>query len=102
MSKARIYKPAKSAMQSGEARSKHWVLEFEPEAAKRPEALMGWVSSSDTQRQVRLEFDTLDEAVAYATREGLAYSVIEPKPRTPVHKSYADNFKFGRTRSWTH
>jgi hypothetical protein len=99
---ARIFKPAKTAMQSGEARTKEWVLEFEPGAARDVDPLMGWTSSSDMQSQVRLEFDTKDEAVAYATREGLAYTLTEPKPRKPIRKSYADNFRFGRTDNWTH
>ena len=99
---ARIYKPAKSAMQSGEARAKDWVLEFEPEAPVRPDPLMGWAGSSDTRAQVRLEFDTKDEAIAYATRNGLAYTVAEPMPRARVKKSYGDNFKFGRIGTWTH
>ena len=99
---ARIYKPTKTAMQSGEARTKEWVLDFEPQAKREPEPLMGWVGSSDTQAQVRLEFDSKDDAVAYATRMGLAYTVIEPKPRKPIRKSYADNFRFGRIGSWTH
>lgn len=98
----RIYKPSRTAMQSGEARTKDWVLEFEPEARREPEPLMGWVSSADTRAQVQLEFATKDEAIAYATREGLAFSVVEPKPRKPIRKSYADNFRYGRTRSWTH
>ena len=51
---------------------------------------------------MRLEFDTKEEAIAYATREGLAYTLIEPKPRKPIRKSYADNFRFGRTDNWTH
>jgi ETC complex I subunit conserved region len=75
----RIYQPARTAMQSGEARTKEWVLEFE-----------------------RLEFDSKDDAVAYATRNGLAFTVSEPKPRRAIRKSYADNFKFGRIGSWTH
>jgi len=99
---ARIYKPAKTAMQSGEARTKEWILEFEPAAAPTVDPLMGWTSSSDTQAQVRLEFDTKDEAIAYATREGLAYTLAEPKPRKPIRKSYADNFRYGRTTNWTH
>jgi len=99
---ARIFKPAKTAMQSGEARTKEWVLEFEPGARRDVDPLMGWTSSSDMQSQVRLEFDTKDEAVAYATREGLAYTLTEPKPRKPIRKSYADNFRFGRTDNWTH
>jgi hypothetical protein len=99
---ARIFKPAKTAMQSGEARTKEWVLEFEPASARDIDPLMGWVSSRDMQAQVRLEFDTKEEAIAYATRVGLAYTLSEPKPRKPIKKSYADNFKFGRTTNWTH
>lgn len=98
----RIYKPAKTAMQSGEARTKEWVLEFEPEAKSAPDPLMGWISSSDTKAQVRLEFDSKDEAVAFAVREGYAYTVVEPKPRKPIRKTYADNFRFGRIGNWTH
>jgi hypothetical protein len=99
---ARIFKPAKTAMQSGEARTKDWVLEFEPQSPETRDPLMGWTSSSDTLAQVRLEFETKDEAMAYATRNGLAYTVVEPKPRRAIRKSYADNFKFGRLGSWTH
>lgn len=99
---ARIYKPAKSAMQSGEARTKEWVLRFEPEVRSRPDPLMGWISSSDMKAQVELEFDSKEEAIAYAERNGIAYSLAEPKPRKPVRKSYADNFKFGRVGNWTH
>ena len=98
----RIFKPAKTAMQSGEARTKEWVLEFEPQSAPSVDPLMGWTSSSDMKSQVRLEFDTKDEAIAYATREGLAYTVAEPKPRKPIRKSYADNFRYGRIGNWTH
>lgn len=99
---ARIFKPARTAMQSGEARTKEWVLEFESASPRSADPLMGWTSSSDTQTQVRLEFDTKEEAIAYATREGLAYTLAEPKPRKPIRKSYADNFRFGRIGNWTH
>jgi ETC complex I subunit-like protein len=99
---ARIFKPAKTAMQSGEARTKEWVLEFAPASPRSADPLMGWTSSRDTQTQVRLEFDTKEEAIAYATREGLAYTVAEPKPRKPIRKSYADNFRYGRIGNWTH
>jgi hypothetical protein len=99
---ARIFKPAKTAMQSGEARTKEWILEFEPEKPREVDPLMGWISSSDMRAQIRLEFDTKDEAIAYATREGIPYTVIEPKPRKPIRKSYADNFRFGRIGNWTH
>jgi hypothetical protein len=99
---ARIFKPARTAMQSGEARTKEWVLEFEPASPRSADPLMGWTSSSNTQTQVRLEFETKEEAIAYATREGLAYTLAEPKPRKPIRKSYADNFRFGRIGNWTH
>jgi hypothetical protein len=99
---ARIFKPARTAMQSGEARTEEWVLEFAPASPRSADPLMGWTSSRDTQTQVRLEFDTKDEAIAYATREGLAYTVAEPKLRKPIRKSYADNFRYGRRTNWTH
>ena len=99
---ARIFKPAKSAMQSGYGRSKDWVLEHEPAERREVEPLMGWTSSADTRTQIRLSFDTKEEAIAYAEKHGLAYTVSEPQPRKPVRKSYSDNFKFGRIGSWTH
>ncbi len=99
---ARIYKPAKTAMQSGEARTKEWVLEHEPASPRRIDPLMGWTSSGDMRQELRLSFDTKEEAVAYAERNGIPYSLAEPKPRRQVRKSYADNFKFGRIGSWTH
>jgi hypothetical protein len=99
---ARIYKPAKTAMQSGLARTKEWVLENEPQTAREIDPLMGWTSSRDTGQQVRLEFDTKDEAVAYAERNGIPYTVDEPQVRKTVRKAYADNFKFGRIGAWTH
>ncbi len=99
---ARIFKPAKTAMQSGEACTKEWVLEFDAEAKREIDPLMGWTSSPDTQSQVRLEFASKDEAIAYAVRQGVAYTVVEPKPRQLVKKSYGENFKFGRIGTWTH
>lgn len=99
---ARIFKPAKTAMQSGEARTKEWVLEFEPSARRAADPLMGWTSSSDMGAELRLRFASKAEAIAYAERTGLAYVVTDPKPRNPRVKSYADNFKFGRIGSWTH
>ena len=99
---ARIFQPAKTAMQSGKGRTKGWVLEHEPVSAREIDPLMGWTSSSDTGQQVRLSFDSKEEAIAYAERNGLAYTVTEPRPRRPTKKSYADNFKFGRIGLWTH
>ncbi len=99
---ARIYRPAKTAMQSGQARTKQWVLEHEPAAPRVVDPLMGWTGSTDTRAQVTLSFDTLEEATAYAEKHGLAYRVESPSPRKPVRKSYSDNFRFGRIGSWTH
>ena len=99
---AYIYKPAQTAMQSGPARAKEWVLEYEPEAAREIDPLMGWTASRDMRQQLRLTFDTKEEAIAYAERGCIAYILSEPTPRRPVRKAYADNFRFGRRGSWTH
>ncbi len=99
---ARIYKPARTAMQSGTAKTKGWVLEFEPEAPRVVEPLMGWTSSTDMKSQVRLRFDSREEAVAYCEREGIAYQVYEPKEPTRRTMAYADNFAFQRRGLWTH
>jgi hypothetical protein len=98
---ARIFKPAKSAMQQGDA-PREWVLEFEPELPLQLEPLMGWTSSEETRRQVRLRFPTLEEAVAYATRQGIPFRIEEPNETELKPKSYAENFKFGRIGNWTH
>ncbi len=93
----RIYRPAKSAMQSGTAHSKRWVLEFEPQGPKQIDDLMGWIGSKDTLNQVRLRFSTKEEAIAYAEREDLAYRVFTDRPKRDIKpKSYADNFRFDR------
>ncbi len=99
---ARIYKPAKTAMQSGTAKTKEWVLDFEPEQPREIEPLMGWTSSGDMAQQIRLRFDTADEAVAYCERRGIAYQVSAPKPTTRTGLSYSDNFAFKRRDAWTH
>jgi hypothetical protein len=99
---ARIYKPTQTAMQSGLARTKEWVLEYEPEAPSEIDPLMGWTSSRDMRSQVQLQFSTKEEAIAYAERRGIAYRLVEPKPRAAVRKSYSDNFRFGRKEAWTH
>ncbi len=77
-------------MQSGKAKTKDWVLEFEPQSAKLPDPLMGWQQSSDMDGQIRLSFDTLEEAVAYAKGSGIPFQVLEPKPVKRVIKAYAD------------
>ncbi len=99
---ARIYKPSKSAMQSGRAKAEQWKLEFEPASARTPDPLMGWSSSNDTQSQVVLRFDTQEEAVAYAQRHGIPFQVFPAKESKPIIKAYADNFAFQRKEPWTH
>jgi hypothetical protein len=99
---ARIFKPAKNAMQSGTAQTKEWQLDYEPEQPRVIEPLMGWTSSGDMKQQLTLRFHTKEEAVAYCERYGIPYQVIEPKEpvRRPV--AYADNFAFRRAEPWTH
>ena len=99
---ARIYRPAKGATQSGLARTKLWLLEFDQETAREIEPLMGWTSSGDTRQQLKLRFDTKEEAVAYAEREGVAYRIEEPQETKRRTMSYSDNFKFSRVTPWTH
>ena len=102
MSLARIYKPAKTAMQSGQANTKEWVLDYEPAEPRQVEPLMGWTSSGDMRSQLRLRFDTKDEAIAYCERHGIAYQVSEAHERARHGLSYADNFATSRRTPWTH
>ena len=101
---ARIYKPTQTAMQSGPARTKEWVLEYEPEAPREIDPLMGWTSSRDMKSQLRLAFATKEEAVAYADRYAIAHEVFEPKKRRHIvrQNGYGDNFASGRRQAWTH
>ncbi|MBI1198131.1 MAG: ETC complex I subunit [Phenylobacterium sp.] len=100
---ARIFRPSKTAMQSGRAKTRDWVLEFEPKDARRPDPLMGWTITSDTESsQVRLSFDTKEEAVRYAEQHGIAFQLIDSTPPKRILKAYADNFAFGRRTPWTH
>jgi NADH dehydrogenase len=101
---AKIYRPAKSAMTSGQAKTKDWVLEFAPETARRMDPLMGWTGSGDMRAQVMLSFDTKEEAAHYAQRHGIPFVVLEPKTRKPVirPKGYGQNFATERRAAWTH
>jgi len=92
----RIYQPTKTAMQSGRAKTGTWTVEFELATPKAPEPLMGWTSAGDTLGQVRLSFDSRDDAVAYCTKHGYAYSIQMPQQRQIKPKAYADNFKYDR------
>jgi hypothetical protein len=100
--RARIYEPARSAMQAGKAETRKWVLEFEPESPLGIDPLMGWTSSSDMRRQVALEFDSCEEAVAYCEANGIDYQVFEAHRPALRPKSYADNFRFDRKEPWSH
>jgi hypothetical protein len=99
---ARIYRPARTAMSSGEAKTHEWVLEYEPERPKTIEPLMGYTSSDDMKSQIQLRFDTREVAVAYAERNGIPYRVFEPKARARPSIAYSDNFRRDRTQPWTH
>ncbi len=99
---ARIYKPGKSATQSGAARTRAWVLQFDASEPREVEPLMGWTSSGDMDSQIRLWFATKEEAVAYAERNGIDYRVEEPAPVARRVMSYSDNFRPGRIGQWTH
>jgi hypothetical protein len=99
---ARIFEPAKSAMQSGRALTKRWLLEYEPEKALEIDPLMGWTSSSDMRQQVQLQFDTCDEAIAYCKAHNIPYQVFEPHRPVTRPKSYAENFRYDRKEPWSH
>jgi hypothetical protein len=90
----RIYKPSKTAMQSGRSNTKGWILEFEPYDGLKLDPLMGWSGSQDTSRQLKMRFPTKDDAIAYAKRRGLTYRSQEPKERILQLKTYADNFAY--------
>jgi hypothetical protein len=99
---ARIYKPARSAMQSGHANTKEWALDYEPEQPPTIEPLMGWTSSGDMKQEVHLSFDTKEEAIAYCERNGIAYEAFESTPPKQQRISYSDNFAATRRSPWTH
>jgi hypothetical protein len=99
---ARIYKPSKASNQSGMARTKSWLLVFEQDKPREIEPLMGWTASGDTRQQVTLSFDTKEEAIAFAEREGISYRVEQPHEVKRRTMSYSDNFKFNRVGPWTH
>ena len=102
--RARIYRPARTAMSSGTAKTKTWVLEFLPSEARRVDPLMGWTSSGDTQTQVRLIFPSKEAAQDYAEAHGIDAITLMPQGRRAnVRKGgYGDNFATNRRAVWTH
>ena len=93
---ARIYRPARTAMQSGSANSRRWRLEFEPDSAHQLDSLMGWTGSSDMNGQVSLDFESRETAIAYCQRHAIPYRVRLPQDPKPRAKSYADNFRYDK------
>lgn len=100
--RARVFKQPKTSMQSGVAGTEFWVLEWEPTERREQDPLMGWFGSGDTQAQVRLRFDTREEALAFAAKRGLTCDVELVAARVQKPKVYADNFRFDRIGNWTH
>jgi hypothetical protein len=99
---ARIFSPAKTAMQSGKAKTGRWILEFDPASPRKIDPLMGYTSSRDMRSQIRLTFETKEEAIAYAEKHGLDFRVQEPKEAKRRAISYAENFRYDRKVPWTH
>lgn len=102
--RARIYQPARNAMQSGLGKSKVWVLEFAPSSTREIDPLMGWTSTSDTETQIKLRFDSREAALAYAAAKGIDAEVTEPKVRRANIRpgGYGENFATSRKGAWTH
>ncbi len=100
--KARIFRPGKPATQSGRGKSQRWQLEFEPDAPLTIGPLMGYTATTDMRREVKLSFASLEEAVGYAERHGIAFEVESSDERLVHSSAYADNFSFARPDPWTH
>ena len=98
--RAKIYSPAKTAMQSGKGKTGYWLLEYERPAPMTPDALMGWNTMPSTLTQIKLTFPTKEEAIAYATAKKIEYSVSEPKKAVVPPKSYAENFATAKRKAW--
>lgn len=101
---ARIYQPARTAMSSGAAKTKIWILEYGPSESRNIDPLMGWTGSGDTQSQVRLRFESKDAALDYARENGIEAQVVEPNKRKPNIRAggYGENFATNRKGPWTH
>lgn len=101
---ARIYRPARTATQSGTAKTRKWALEFAPESRPTLDPLMGWTGSSDMRSQVRLLFSDRESAERYARDNGIPYRVEEPRARQHIirERGYGSNFSHDRREGWTH
>ncbi len=92
--KAVIYQPAKNVMQSGRGKAALWILEYDKDIKRMPDPLMGWTSCDSTTGQVRMKFDSLDEATSFAEKNGLEYRVKLSSVRKVRPRNYSDNFKY--------
>ena len=92
--KARIYKPSKTATQSGHGKTGQWVLEYEPTTPRQPESLMGWTASGDTTNQVCLKFETAEEAIKFAEKKDIPFILTQPHSRRIKPRNYSDNFRY--------
>ncbi|MCY3880070.1 MAG: ETC complex I subunit [Rhodobacteraceae bacterium] len=101
---ARIYQPARNAMQSGTAGSKNWVLEYVPDSPRKLDPLMGWTGSGDMMAQVRISFDSQEAAVDYAKANRIPFTVVMPNRRSHIKRprGYGENFAYERREAWTH
>ena len=101
---AKIYMPSRSAMTSGTAKSSSWILEYSPEAARKIDPLMGWIGNSDMNQQIKMQFASKEDAIAYAEAKGIPFQVTEPKKRKHNIRAggYGDNFATDRRTVWTH
>lgn len=99
---ARIFRPARTAMQSGKGKTKHWMLVHDQSSPREIDPLMGYTSATDMRQQIKLSFDTQEEAEAYARNAGLAYTVQPAHEATVKKVSYPDNFRHDRKTPWTH
>jgi len=98
----KIYKPSKTAMQSGQGKTKKWLAEYISDTDKEKDSLMGWNSSSDTNSQIKMFFETKEQAILWAKKNNYQYFVEEPKFKNIKPKSYSSNFDFKRKEPWTH
>ncbi|GBQ61504.1 oxidoreductase [Ameyamaea chiangmaiensis NBRC 103196] len=100
--RARIFKQAKNAMQSGRANTHDWILEYGQSMPRQIDPVMGWTGSADTQSQLRMVFTSEEQAVAYATRNAIPYDLELPVARVRKPSIYSDNFRPDRPLNWTH
>lgn len=98
----RVYKPSRSTMQAGLGATRYWILEYPPEAPRTPDPLMGWTSARDTRRQIRLRFESLEQALDFAREHGLDVDLEDAHATRKRQKSYADNFAYDRLIPWSH